>query len=134
MGALNIKATTENFKAVFDFVAAELEQNAFPADLHSDILVAAEEIFVNIVKHAYSPGQHGEVAINASVTDTAKFTFEDMGKPFNPLEHEVPDLSVPLLERELGGLGVHFVKNLMDSVEYERADGKNILTFAKAAK
>ncbi|MCL2217164.1 MAG: ATP-binding protein [Defluviitaleaceae bacterium] len=131
MGSLNVQATEENIGPVLDFVTAELKRNNLPANLQSDILVAAEEIFVNIVHYAYKPGQSGEVAINASITDKAIFRFEDTGIPFNPLEIEAPDLNVALEERKIGGLGVHLVKNLMDKVEYERAGGKNILTFTK---
>ncbi|MCL2170764.1 MAG: ATP-binding protein [Defluviitaleaceae bacterium] len=129
-----MQAAKENTAAVLDFIAAELEKNNFPANLHPDILVAAEEIFVNIVYYAYEPGFAGDVAITASVSDEAEFTFEDMGKPFNPLEYAAPDLDSPLMEREIGGLGLHFVKSLMDKMEYRRDGDKNILIFAKAAK
>ncbi|MCL2225952.1 MAG: ATP-binding protein [Defluviitaleaceae bacterium] len=134
MGVLNIKAVKENTGVVLDFVTAELENNNFPADLHSDILVAAEEIFVNIASYAYGPEPAGEVIITSNVTDEATFTFEDRGKTFNPLENVNPDLSSPLAERKIGGLGLHFVKSLMDKTEYRRDGDKNILMFAKAAK
>ena len=131
MGALNIRAAKENTGAVLDFVTAELEKNNFPAHLHSDILLAAEEIFVNIANYAYNPELAGEVTITASVTDEAEFTFEDRGKSFNPLENVAPDLNAPLAERKIGGLGLHSVKSLMDKIEYRRDGDKNILTFTK---
>jgi anti-sigma regulatory factor (Ser/Thr protein kinase) len=134
MGVLNIKAAIENTGAVLDFVSAELEKNNFPVNLHSDILVAAEEIFVNIANYAYKPELGGDVTIIARVTDEAEFTFEDKGKAFNPLENAAPDLNAPLAERKIGGLGVYFVKSLMDKTEYRRDGDKNILTFTKAAK
>jgi anti-sigma regulatory factor (Ser/Thr protein kinase) len=134
MGALNIQAANENTKAVLDFVTAELEKNNFPKNLHSDILVAAEEIFVNIANYAYNPGAAGEATITAKVTDEAEFTFEDEGIPFNPVENPAPDLDSPLAEREIGGLGLLFVKSLMDKMKYRRDGGKNILTFTKAAR
>jgi len=131
MSAMNIKATKENTGDVLDFVTAELEKNNFPSNLHSDILVAAEEIFVNIANYAYKPELAGEVTITSNVANEAEFTFEDMGKTFNPLENAAPDLNSPLAERKVGGLGLHLVKSLTDKMEYRRDGNKNILTFTK---
>jgi anti-sigma regulatory factor (Ser/Thr protein kinase) len=92
--------------------------------------VAAEEIFVNIANYAYPPGETGDVFI--SVKGDAVLRFEDTGQPYNPLEKADPDLDVPLMEREIGGLGIYLVKNLMDKVEYEHTGGKNVLTITKS--
>jgi len=131
MGALTVKAVKENADAVLDFVEAELKRSTFPEEFHSDILVVTEEIFVNIANYAYEPGQPGDASIFMHISDRVFITFEDFGKPFNPHKNEDPDLDVPLMEREIGGLGVYFTKKIMDKVSYERADDKNILTIMK---
>jgi hypothetical protein len=54
--------------------------------------------------------------------------FSDHGNPFNPLDRDEVDTDKPIEEREIGGLGIHFIKNLTDSQSYEYKDGMNILT------
>ena len=56
---------------------------------------------------------------------------EDRGRPFHPLDAPSPDLSAPLRERKLGGLGIHFVKQLMDDVAYARVADINRLRLRK---
>ena len=65
--------------------------------------------------------------------DQKKFTITitDDGKPFNPLEAETPDLSLDMLEREIGGLGVFIVSNIMTNVEYKRLGNKNTFEMVK---
>ena len=114
-----------------DFVDAELARHDFPVELRPEILIAVEEVFVNIASYAYKPAEEGYVKLSVSVDGKAVIRFEDSGQPFNLLESTEPDLDVPVMEREIGGLGIHFVKNLMDKVEYWYADEKNILTISK---
>ena len=132
MEKITLRACPKNAGALLAFVTAELVRHGFPAAYHSDVLVAAEEIFVNIASYAYPPDKGGEVSVSVSVDRDAVIRFEDMGQPYNPLERGGPNLDVPLIEREIGGLGIYFVKNLMDKVEYEHKDGKNILTMTKS--
>ena len=57
--------------------------------------------------------------------------FKDKGKAFDPLLVCKPDITAPLSQRRPGGLGIHIVKKLMDSVSYRYEDGQNILTIEK---
>jgi serine/threonine-protein kinase RsbW len=56
-----------------------------------------------------------------------KVEVEDDGRPFNPLEAPPPDIGKPLAEREVGGLGIHLVRKMMDELEYRRENDKNLL-------
>ena len=131
MVALNIKANADNTGKVIDFVAAELKLHDFTAAMRAEILIAVEEVFVNIASYAYEPAEDGDVSLSVTVNGKAVIRFEDSGLPFNPLKNDSPDLNAPIMERDIGGLGIHFVKNMMDKVEYVYADGKNILTISK---
>ena len=131
MATLSIKASTAFTGEVMDFVQGELEQHGFPATLQPDILIAVEEIFVNISTYAYQPAEDGDVRLSVSINGKAVIRFEDSGKPFNPLKSAGPNLDAPVMEREIGGLGIHFVKNMMDKVKYRYADKKNIITITK---
>jgi len=130
MKKLEIKASIENLNKVLDFINTELEQRGCPHEVQEKIEVAVEEIFVNISDYAYSP-DNGNTDISISVTDKIVIRFEDTGMPYNPLDKAEPDLDKPLLERDIGGLGVFLVKKLMDNVEYSRVGNRNVLVMTK---
>lgn len=94
--------------------------------------LAIEEAVVNVIDYAYPSGTVGNVDINATVYDNhMEFVISDSGTPFDPTKKEDVDISLPVEERRIGGLGIHLVKQLMDKISYERKDGHNILTLIK---
>jgi len=122
-------AKPESVDCMISFIEGHL--SGFAEKMAYDLKLSCEEILVNIANYAY-PEQDGWLAVLwENDSQKVKVTFEDKGTPFNPLEKENPDLNVPMTEREIGGLGIMMVRKLMDSVEYERRDGKNILTITK---
>ena len=66
------------------------------------------------------------------VVDNVEMEFEDRGREFNPLEVEDPDLVSAIENRQLGGLGIHLVKKMVDAAEYRRVGDKNILLLRKS--
>ena len=133
MKKLNIEAKTENLDQVLAFVEEQLDELDCPPAKSIQISVAVEEVFVNISNYAYSPSV-GQAEIFFDHTDDSKemiMTFTDSGVPFNPLEREDPDVTLPAEQRQIGGLGIFMVKKSMDDVKYEYKDGKNILTIRK---
>jgi len=130
MKELLVDAKIENLDTVIDFVASELEVQDCPMKLQNQVSIVAEEIFVNIVHYAYT-SENGNVVIRIAACDEIIIEFEDNGKPYNPLEKADPDIDAATEEREIGGLGFFMVKQIMDSVEYEYKNGKNILTIVK---
>ena len=127
---LCLEAKVENLERVLAFVNGELEKSKYPGELQNEIDIAVEEIFVNIANYAYTPDS-GKVVLSVSTEDRTTIKFEDTGKPYNLLEQADPDFSKKISEREIGGLGVFMVKKIMDTVEYTRCDGKNILVISK---
>ncbi|MDR2572033.1 MAG: ATP-binding protein [Oscillospiraceae bacterium] len=130
MKELMIEAKIEKLDVVLDFVSAELEAVDCSMKLQMQITVAVEEIFVNIAHYAYDP-EEGDVMIRVTVGDEVIIEFEDSGKPYNPLEKSDPDIAASLEEREIGGLGIFMVKNIMDAVDYRYEAEKNILLIKK---
>ncbi|MBQ9564367.1 MAG: SpoIIE family protein phosphatase [Synergistaceae bacterium] len=134
---LTVEARTANLPQVFAFLRRYLEEHGCPPRAQGQIKLAVEEIFVNIANYAYTlPGtgapDTGPATIRLEIEDdTAIITFMDSGVPYDPLSAAEPDLSLPALERPIGGLGIHMVRNSMDSVEYEHRDGQNVLTMRK---
>jgi len=131
MRTLYVNASTQFVGKVMEFMESELAHCNFPTQLRPGIITAVEEIFVNIATYAYKPEENGNVIISVTVDNKAVIRFEDSGKPFNPLECSPPNLDAPIKDRKIGGLGIHFVKNMMDDARYEHTDGKNILTIIK---
>jgi anti-sigma regulatory factor (Ser/Thr protein kinase) len=130
------EARTECLEDFIGFVEEKLNILSCPQDVMRQIELASEEIFINISSYAYEPGT-GTVEIcfmclDHSEKKSVKITFADKGKQFNPLEHKEPDISIPLENRCCGGLGILFVKRIMDSVEYCFKDGVNYLSVIKS--
>ena len=130
MKELVIEAIAENLYEVLEFVNTELDGMGAHSELQMQISIAVEEIFSNIVHYAYHPDV-GSVAVRVTVGHEVTIEFEDCGVPYNPLEAPPPDIDASLDEREIGGLGVFMVKNIMDEVEYRHEEGKNILIIKK---
>ena len=94
--------------------------------------LALEEVVVNVINYAYPEEAIGDVEVVAEAsTDRLKFVVIDSGSAFAPTDVPKADISQPVEERRIGGMGILLVRQLMDSVNYERIDGKNILTMSK---
>jgi anti-sigma regulatory factor (Ser/Thr protein kinase) len=119
--------------AAFGFVRGTMEEAGVSDDAATGIELAVEEIFVNIALYAYRTGESGRYVTLRCEAGPEMFSLEfaDSGEPFNPLEIGEPDLSLDVMKREPGGLGLFIVKRIMDVVEYRREEGKNVLCMRK---
>lgn len=133
MNTLTVPAVVEELETVLAFIKTALSPvPCLPKTFHA-IVIAVEEIFVNIAHYAYRPDV-GEATIRCTVQQQPVqviIEFLDSGHPYNPLIQDTPDIQCPADQRPIGGLGILMVKNLMDAVKYEYRDGKNILTIQK---
>ena len=101
-----------------------------PADCANIMMVAADEIFANIVR--YSGATDWTLAVERTRhPDGVRLVITDNGKPFDPLSHRDPDTTLCADEREVGGLGILIVKKTMSPVVYRRNNDRNILTMGK---
>lgn len=126
-----MKAKTEQLDALLAMLNADLEEAGCPTELVISIGICAEEIFVNVAHYGYPEGS-GDVFVIEEIKDqTITLELQDWGKPYNPLEREDPDITLSAEERQVGGLGIYMVRNMMDGVTYEYKDGKNCLKMWK---
>ncbi|MCR5137350.1 MAG: ATP-binding protein [Oscillospiraceae bacterium] len=133
MKKLTMKAERESIPAVIDFVNRELDELGCPEKTKTQIDIAIDELYGNIASYAYGE-ENGEVTVavdHDSAAGAVSISFQDEGKPFNPLESGEPDVTLSARERKVGGLGIFLVRKSMDDVRYEYRDGKNILTIRK---
>ncbi len=98
------------------------------------IQLALDEILTNVISYGYRDNREHEILIRISLHQgelTAEV--EDDGQPFNPLLRPDPDISRPLEDKPIGGLGIYLIRNLLDGMEYRSENGKNFLVMKKRA-
>ena len=94
--------------------------------------LAIEEAVVNVMDYAYPPETVGTVTIDVQADDEwMKFIISDSGTPFDPTQKKEVDTTLSAEERGIGGLGIHLVRQIMDSIGYERINNTNVLTLMK---
>ena len=115
-----------------DFVDMVCEEVGMDMAVAIQMNLAMEEAVVNVMSYAYPADTVGDVTIEAvTIADQLQFTITDSGTPFDPTAKEDVDTTLSAEERPIGGLGIHLVRQLMDSITYERIHGKNVLTLRK---
>lgn len=108
------------------------KQWKLPQQLVMNINLVIEEALSNIIFYAFTDAASHQIHLSLSVSDNRLFIrITDDGIQFNPLQHEQPDVSLPVGERAVGGLGIFLITQMMDEMDYERKDNQNILTLNK---
>ena len=130
---LVIEAVVDNLDAVNSFVHQSIEQFNCSNRTLMQLDLIVEEIFVNIASYAYAPNTGSVKILLKTETEplSVSLTFIDAGIPYNPLEKSDPDINLSAEEREIGGLGIFLTKNLVNDINYQHVEGKNVLTFSK---
>jgi serine/threonine-protein kinase RsbW len=102
-----------------------------PADSILRINICIDELFTNIVSYGFDDDLEHIIIFTLSGKNLVTITIEDNGIPFNPLEKIDPNFPDNVESANIGGLGIHIIRKLMDNVSYERKQGKNKLTMRK---
>ena len=114
------------------FVEAIAQEKQLSQSMAMGINLALEEAVSNVIMYAYPKETDGLVDVEAILRkDSLEFLIVDSGIPFDPTAAPEVDLNIPAKERPIGGLGIHLVRELMDSVSYERKDNRNYLRMTK---
>jgi anti-sigma regulatory factor (Ser/Thr protein kinase) len=117
---------------VLDELESLLLAEDLPNELVGEIRLVAEEGLSNIINYCgESAEEHCIEAILSLEGGVVCLELRDDGKPFNPLEFPPPDLDAPIDRRPNGGLGIHLIKELMDTISYAREGGRNVLVLKK---
>jgi serine/threonine-protein kinase RsbW len=113
-------------------VSSWSHEQAFPEEVEYQIELVLDELVSNVMRHGLKDGKEHFIAVNLG-RDGHDLTveIEDDGVPFNPIDAPIPDITKPIEERRIGGLGIHLVRQIMDSLSYERRAGKNYLLMKK---
>ena len=123
---------TKEVPTLAAFVDEVCEAVGFDAALTMKMNLAIEEAVVNVMEYAYPRGTHGDITVEAQANDVRlKFTIIDSGTHFDPTAQADVDTTLSAEDRPIGGLGIHIVRQYMDSINYERISGHNVLTLRK---
>ena len=130
--SLTLPNDVESIPQLNEFIDAVAEDIQLDMSLTMSLNLAIEEAVVNVMSYAYPAGVAGEVNIEACAdSEWLTFVISDAGTPFDPTAKEEADTTLSVEDRPVGGLGIFLVRQLMDTINYERADGMNILTLRK---
>lgn len=127
---LHISNVMTESVSLYPFIQSIGEKLHLSQELVSSLVIALEEQMLNVIRYAYPRGEEGTITLKArwrKATRTLRFTMIDHGVAFNPTKehHECGT------DRPLGALGINMLSQLMDTVDYVRRAGSNILHFAK---
>ena len=130
---IRVAATRENLETVTAFLDEILDEKDCPLKIRLQIDLALEEMYINIANYAYTP-RIGEMELHVAFDEAEReltMVLIDSGIPYDPLAKKDPDVKLSAEKRKIGGLGIYLVKKTMDSMAYERRDGRNIVTMTK---
>jgi serine/threonine-protein kinase RsbW len=130
-------AELDRLPALLSLVRAACAHLKADAQAEHDLVLLAEEACVNVMRHAYTPGQAGPLLLRVQTRrhgdgHAVQLVLQDQGRPFNPLAAPLVDVDATVDKRAIGGLGVHLMRQLADRLHYRRdAREGNILTIEK---
>ena len=117
------------------FIDSIVEDLKIEPSLAMSINLALEEAVTNVIMYAYPKDVDEVLELDAIIRPgSIEFVVTDKGEAFDPTAAPVADISLDVNDRPIGGLGIYLVRNIMDTVRYERKDGRNILTMIKNIK
>ena len=132
---LVLKNNVKEVTRFSSFIKSVTEKLGIEKSLARQLRLAVEEAVVNVIDYAYPAGTEGDITIKCmSDGKTLRFQIIDSGVAFDPTAKEKADTTLSAEDRQIGGLGILLVRELMDSINYERENGKNILTLIKNLK
>ena len=130
--AITLANDVQQVPQLESFINAVCLKSGLHETMTMQLNLAIEEAVVNIMNYAYPSGTKGDIRIEAQLfSDKLRFTISDSGVAFDPTAKRAFDTSLGTNERGIGGLGIHLVRKLMDTVEYERRGDLNVLVLTK---
>jgi anti-sigma regulatory factor (Ser/Thr protein kinase) len=113
----------------FEALAGELQLSSA---VTFELTLVLDELVTNVINYGGIPSGGERIRIEFRADDGAlEITISDPGKPFDPRNAAPPDTDSPLEDRKIGGLGVHLVRNMVDTLAYRHEGGRNIVTLLK---
>ena len=114
------------------FIEELSEELALAPELTFNLNLVLEEAVSNVILYAYGEEKQKEITLLANMSDNNLiFVLTDSGQEFDPTKVPDADVTLSAEEREIGGLGIFLIRQIMNTIEYQRMDGKNVLIMGK---
>ena len=115
-----------------EFVEAIGNEFSLSPEVIFNVNLVLEEAVVNVINYAYPKEEHERIFLSAKLqNDSIVLMLTDTGKEFDPTLAPEADVTLSAEDRQIGGLGIFLIRQIMNEVKYERLEGKNILTLEK---
>lgn len=127
--AIVLRNTRLEVGRLTDFIEQYGQEHGLDENSVMNVTLVLDEAVVNVIAHGYADGGEHEIAVRLALDgERLRIDVEDDGVAFDPREAPAPRFDLPIGERPVGGLGVHIVKSMTESLDYRREDGRNHLS------
>lgn len=117
---------------LYEFIEEIGNDFSLSPDIVFNLNLVLEEAVVNVINYAYPKEEHQYIYLSATMKDgSIVLVLTDTGKEFDPTAAPEADINLSADERQIGGLGIFLIRQIMNEVKYERIEGKNVLTLEK---
>lgn len=117
---------------LYEFIEEIGNDFSLSPDIVFNLNLVLEEAVVNVINYAYPKEEHQYIYLSATMKDgSIVLVLTDTGKEFDPTAVPEADITLSADERQIGGLGIFLIRQIMNEVRYERIEGKNVLTLEK---
>lgn len=129
---LILKNEISEISKLATFIDEVGEEMSLSPELIFNLNLVLEEAISNVILYAYPKEEHQEISLSVQKKDDSIiFVLTDSGKEFDPTLAPDADITLSAEERQIGGLGIFLIRQIMNTVEYQRINGQNVLTLAK---
>jgi len=129
---LNLSCSTAALAELRGFLKQNLAFYRLPEGDKHQVTLAVEEVCANLIIHSHDCNPKEEIHLEVkAMNKKIMLEITDKGDAFNLLEYEVPELNQVIGEKRKGGIGILLVKKIMDEIEFESKNGKNICRLIK---
>ena len=120
---------------LYEFIEELGSYFSLSPDIVFNLNLVLEEAVVNIINYAYPKEDHESIYLSAKMHEgSIVLVLTDTGKEFDPTAVPEADVTLSADDRQIGGLGIFLIRQIMNEVKYERIEGKNVLTLEKKVK
>ena len=120
---------------LYEFIEELGNDFSLSPDIVFNLNLVLEEAVVNIINYAYPKEEHQSIYLSARMHEgSIVLVLTDTGKEFDPTAAPEADVTLSADDRQIGGLGIFLIRQIMNEVKYERIEGKNVLTLEKKVK
>jgi sigma-B regulation protein RsbU (phosphoserine phosphatase) len=132
---ITIKNDLNEIMRVNESFNAFAGEQGVPDSTRRQMNLVFDELLNNVISYAYQDDEEHDIGVVVELSsDRLAVTITDDGIPFNPFQGSPPDTALSIEERQIGGLGIHLVQNVMDEVSYNRRTNENVVILAKHLK